>query len=66
MSVADVKMEKKDVVILVLVQPSKTSNFSSTSFQLEKTFWRVVGAAEVEQSRRKIGYSGRRDVLPGS
>ena len=36
----------------VLVQSLKSSIFSSTSFQIGKTFWGVVSAA-VEQSRRR-------------
>ena len=46
-SAADVKME-----IPVLVRSLKSSILSLTSFQLGKTFWKVVSAA-VEQSRRK-------------
>ena len=38
--------------IPVLVQSLKSSILSSTSFQMGKSFWRVVSAA-VEQSRRK-------------
>ena len=47
MSAADVKME-----IPVLVRSLKSSILSSTSFQMDKTFW-GVGSAAVVQSRRK-------------
>ena len=46
-SAADVKME-----ITVLRQSLKSSILSSTSFQLDKTFWEEV-IASVERSRRK-------------
>ena len=45
MSAADIKME-----IPVLVRSLKSSILSSTSLQMDKTFWGVVRAA-VEQSR---------------
>ena len=47
MSAADVKMK-----IPFLVRSLKSNIWSSTSFQMGKTFWWVVSAA-VEQSRRK-------------
>ena len=55
MSAADVKMEKP---VLVLSLMSRI--LSSTSFQMGKTFWRVVNAA-VEQSRRKANMVAQGD-----
>ena len=54
-SAADVKME-----IPVLVRSLKSSILSSTSFQMDKTVWRVVSAA-VEQSRRKASMVAQGD-----
>ena len=54
-SAADVQME-----IPVLVRSLKSSILSSTSFQMGKTFWGVVGAA-VEQFRRKANMIAQGD-----
>ena len=55
LSAADVKME-----IPVLVRSLKSSILSSTSFQMDKTFWGVVSAA-VEQSRHKANMVAQGD-----
>ena len=52
---ADVKME-----IPVLLQSLKSSILSSTSLQMDKTFWWEVNAA-VEQSRRKANMDALED-----
>ena len=54
-SVVNVKME-----IPVLVRSMKTIVLSSTSFQMDKTFWGVVRAA-VGQSRLKANMVAQRD-----
>ena len=46
--------------IPVLVRSLKSSILSSTSFQMDKTFWGVVSAA-VEQSRRKVNMVAQGD-----
>ena len=46
--------------IPVLVRSLQSSILSSTSFQMGKTFWRVVSAA-VEQSRRKANMFAQGD-----
>ena len=46
--------------ISVLVRSLKSSILSSTSLQMDKTFWGVVSAA-VEQSRRKASMVARGD-----
>ena len=60
LSTADVKMEKP-----VLVWSLKSSILSSTSFQVDKTFWGIASAA-VEQSRRKANMVARGDGNFGS
>ena len=55
MSAADVKKE-----IPVLVRSLKPSILSTTSLQMDKTFW-GMGRAAVEQSRRKANMVARGD-----
>ena len=50
--------------IPVLVRSLKSSILSSTSFQMDKTFWGVVSAA-VEQSGRKANMVAQGDVIFG-
>ena len=45
----------------VLVRSLKSSSLSSTSFQSDNTFWGMVSAAVVEQSRRKANMVAQGD-----